>query len=500
VPETTVRVARAAFPKRNPYLTLRDVLGTLFRDEDFTDLFPTHGQPAFCPWRLALVTILQCREHLADRQAAEAVRARIDWKYLLGLELTDPGFDYSLLGECRARLMAGGAEQRLLERLLTQGRTQGLLKARGRQRTDATHVLAAGRELNHLALVGETLRAALHALATVAPAWLSRVVPSVWYQRYGRRIEDSRLPQAEAERQAYAQMVGEDGGCLLDLVDHPESPCELKQLAQVRALRTAWRRHYERQASPAPGSPQVRFKTTPELAQAAEDIVSPYDTEARYRRKRDTAWIGYMVHLSETCADAGPHLITHVHTTTAEVHEARCTSTIHQALADKGLPPHEHVVDSAYVSAELLVQSQADYDMTFVGPLRQNPSWQKKAEGAYDIDKFTMDWDTQMVHGPQGHASRAWRAYVNAAGHPYIVVRFRKADCSACAVRSLCTRARAQQQPRCLYLHPKAHQEAVQAAQERLGSEAGKQLYQQRAGVEGTLSQGVRAFGLRQAR
>jgi transposase len=138
--------------------------------------------------------------------------------------------------------------------------------------------------------------------------------------------------------------------------------------------------------------------------------------------------------------------------------------------------------------------------MTLVGPLPQNPSWQKKAEGAYAIDQFAIDWDRQVVQCPQGHASRSWHEYVNAAGHPYLIVRFRKADCSACEVRSLCTRARAQQQPRCLYLHPKSHQEAVPAAQERLGSEAGTQLYQQRAGVEGTLSQGVRAFGLRQAR
>src|SRR5438105_14947672 len=114
VPETTARVARAAFPKGNPYLTLRDMLGTLFRDEDFVDVFPTRGQPAICPWRLALVTLLQFREQLTDRQAAEAVRARIDWKYLLGLELTDPGFDFSVLCESRVRLITAGAEQRLL--------------------------------------------------------------------------------------------------------------------------------------------------------------------------------------------------------------------------------------------------------------------------------------------------------------------------------------------------------------------------------------------------
>ena len=103
------RVAHAAFPKGHPYLTFRDALGTIFQDEDFTALFPAWGQRAGCPWRLALVTIMQFRENLADRQAAEAVRARIDWKYLLSLELTDPGFDFSVLSAFRDRLLAGSA-------------------------------------------------------------------------------------------------------------------------------------------------------------------------------------------------------------------------------------------------------------------------------------------------------------------------------------------------------------------------------------------------------
>src|SRR5881392_1534540 len=107
VPDETTRVARAAFPKGNPYLTLRDHLGTIFQDEDFATLFPAWGSPGLPPWRLALVTIMQFRENLADRQAAEAVRARIDWKYLLGLDLTDPGFDFSVLSEFRDRLLAG---------------------------------------------------------------------------------------------------------------------------------------------------------------------------------------------------------------------------------------------------------------------------------------------------------------------------------------------------------------------------------------------------------
>ena len=140
VPEDTARVARAAFPKGHPYLTLRDQLGVIFQDEDFTALFPLCGQPSLPPWRLALVTIMPFRETLADRQAAEAVRARIDWKYLLGLELSDPGFDFSVLSECRDRLLAGSAEGLLFAKLLERCRAMGLLTARGQQRTDSTHV------------------------------------------------------------------------------------------------------------------------------------------------------------------------------------------------------------------------------------------------------------------------------------------------------------------------------------------------------------------------
>jgi transposase len=184
VPEETARIAKAAFRKGNPLLKLRDELGAIFADADFADLFPRRGQPGLAPWRLALVTLLQFREDLADRRAAEAVRARIDWKYLLGLELADPGLDASVLCEFRARLVAGGAEERLLDRLLARCRELGLLKACGRQRSDTTHVLAAIRVLNRLELVGETLRAALNELATIAPDWLRAAAPKGWHERY----------------------------------------------------------------------------------------------------------------------------------------------------------------------------------------------------------------------------------------------------------------------------------------------------------------------------
>ena len=219
VPELTAFVARAAFPEGNTYTRLRDELGALYEDRDFAGLFPDRGQPALAPWRLAMVTLMQFLEDLSDRQAADAVRSRIDWKYALGLELTDPGFDFSALSEFRSRLIAGGSEKLLLDKMLQRLRARGLVKARGRQRTDSTHVLAAIRVLNRLELVAETLRATLNQLATLAPEWTRGVARPEWFERYGRRVEDSRLPREQADREAYARAVGEDGFALLDALE-----------------------------------------------------------------------------------------------------------------------------------------------------------------------------------------------------------------------------------------------------------------------------------------
>jgi transposase len=503
VPEDTARVAHAAFPKGHPYLTFRDALGTIFQDEDFTALFPAWGQPGLPPWRLALVTILQFRENLADRQAAEAVRARIDWKYLLSLELTDPGFDFSVLSAFRDRLLAGSAEALLLDKLLERCQALGLLKARGQQRTDSTHVLAAVRVLNRLELVAETLRAALNALATVAPAWLQAVSPLAWYERYSRRIEESQLPKAKAAREAYAHTVGEDGFLLLDALEAPDVSEGLRTLPSIATLRQTWQRHYERTPY-APASPgaspkyRVRFKASRDLPPAAEGIESPYDVEARYRHKRDTQWTGYMVHVSETCEPTAPHLLTHVHTTPATVHEAQCTEPIQQALIDKGVPPQEHLVDAAYISSELLVHSRDDQGITLRGPTRPSQGWQTQVEGAYTLEQFAVDWDRQQVRCPQGHISVAWWEHGGGQGSRPIIVEFDKHTCETCPVRSCCTRAK--HTGRRLRLPPQDQYEALQAAQTWSASEEGQQLYKRRAGVEGTLSQGVRAFGLRRTR
>ena len=240
VPEETARIAHAAFLKGNVYMQMRDVLGAMYDDANFAHLFAARGRPAEAPWRLALVTVMQFAEALSDRQAAEAVRGRIDWKYALGLELTDPGFDFSVLCEFRTRLVHGSAEHLLLDTLLAACRARGYLKPRGRQRTDSTHVLGALRVLSRLECVAETLRQALNALATVDPAWLGAHTPPDWYERYGRRIEEYRLPTGQQAREEYTETVDMDGARLLDALRTSTAPAVLHSLPEVEILRKTW--------------------------------------------------------------------------------------------------------------------------------------------------------------------------------------------------------------------------------------------------------------------
>src|SRR6266700_1959731 len=195
--------------------------------------------------RLAVVTVLQYVENLTDRQAANAVRERIDWKYALGLELTDPGFDFSLLSAFRSRLVNEQAENQLLDRLLDVCKQRGWVQAGGKQRTDSTHVLARVRSLSNLECVGETLRAALDDLATLAPEWLLEQVSPDWFERYSHRVENYRLPKQESQRVALAQQIGADGLHLLQALEQADVPAQLKQTASVQVLRQVWQQYYD---------------------------------------------------------------------------------------------------------------------------------------------------------------------------------------------------------------------------------------------------------------
>jgi transposase len=492
IPEETRRVAQAAFPRSNVYMRMRDELGTIYDDQLFAPLFPTRGQPAASPWRLALTTVMQFAEGLSDRQAADAVRSRIDWKYALSLELTDPGFDHTVLSEFRTRLVAGQAEQLLLETLLARVRERGLLKARGRQRTDSTHVLAAIRVLNRLELVGETLRHALNSLAVVAPDWLQAQVPIEWFDRYDTRMENYQFPKTAAAREAVAVTIGADGRQLLQAVEAATDQPWLCEVPAVKTLRHVWAEQYTDPPEP------LRWRAVQERVPSADLMASPYDLDARYSTKRGIAWVGYKVHLTETCDAGQPHLITQVLTTPATTPDCVMSPTIQQDLAQRDLLPGVHLLDGGYVDAELLVTAQTAHQIEVVGPPFGSYSHQRRAGQGYDLQAFVIEWEAQQARCSEGHRSVKWTPGRDVSGDPVVRIRFHAATCRACPVRPACTQAK--DAPRQLTVRPQVFHEAIQAARQRQESAEFTAQYAQRAGIEGTHAQGIRRCGLRHSR
>lgn len=421
IPSQTQEIAQKAFPKGNPYMSLRDKLGTFYDDEDFAELYSSEGQPALRPGNLALICVMQYMASLSDRGTVEAVSARIDWKYALGLELSDPGFDSSVLSLFRSRLLNGGKEQLILDKLFKRCTELNLIKVKGKARTDSTHILATIRNLNRLEYVGETLRAALNALAVVHPNWLSNIVAPDWFDRYSKPVEESRLPRGTEARNDYAAIIGQDGMKILEAIyDDVTTPQWLREIPVIETLRIAWVHQYWI------NNGQLFWRTHKDLPPAGSRSNSPYDTEARYGNKRHTSWLGYKVHLTETCEKKQVHLITNVQTTQAHLSDVDQTKSIHQSLADKELLPKQHIVDAGYVDGTLLVESKKQHDLELIGPVRDNVSWQSKNPDAYDLSQFKINWKSQQVTCPQGKKSnQKWTPYLDQWGNKAIRTRGR---------------------------------------------------------------------------
>lgn len=494
IPAETARVARAAVPKGNPWLQLRDQLGPIYQDEAFASLFAVVGQPAIAPWRLALVTLLQFAEGLTDRQAADAVRTRLDWKYLLALPLDDPGFDGSVLCEFRDRLLAGDASSLLLDRLLKVCNERKLLKSRGRQRTDATHVVAASRLLTRLELVTATLQQSLNILAEVAPDWVLEHCPAVWGERYGARLSEFRLPRSESARTQWAEQVGADGHQLLAWLWAPETPTWMRQVPAVETLRQIWVQQF------CLVKDRCRWRNNDKdgLPPAAKRLCTPLESEARYAEKRGEGWLGYKAHITETCDQDAPRLITQVTTTAATTTDMAALPEIQDDLAAHDRLPKEQLVDAGYISAPNLERSERKHQIALCGPPLEDTTWQARAKGGFSAADFKIDWINREAICPSGHRSQSWLERINQRGRPEIKINFARGDCRACGVREQCTQTA--EKRRSLTIQPEAEFKALAAARARTQQAEYKELYKLRAGSEANLSQAVRRYGLRQSR
>ena len=529
-PDPQIAAAIAAkYPGKRPRplaVQIRDRLGQWLADEEFAAVFGTRGRPGWSPSRLALVTVLQRAEDLTDRLAAEAVRTRLDWQYLLGLPLDDPGFDHTVLPEFRGKVAEAGLERVVLDALLARMAADGLVKAGGKQRTDSTHVIAAVAALNRLELAGEAVRAAVEALAAAHPDWLAqRICVSDWTRRYGTPMTSWRPPQSEARRKELAIAYARDGYALLEAVYDPSAPPWLRELPAIDVLRRVLVQNYTRTITSGGREVIRRREKEPDgdgLPPGHARIASPYDTDARWGVKREEFWLGYKLHVTETCDDpppcscrpaaadsagaqdrghgpgcarlTAPNLITHVATTDATVTDNQMTAVIDDDLAARDLAPGRHYQDSGYLSAALVVSELARHGIALVGPLLADTSAQARAGAGYARADFTIDYHAQTLTCPQGKTS-AWWSPCTQHGQDAIVATFSAGDCGPCPARSLCTTGKRRQ----LTVPPRdlaEAQAAARAAEKTTGFQAD---YARRAGIEGTIHQAT-SHGARRAR
>jgi transposase len=506
--------------KRAPLaVTVRDRLGEWMTDAMFAAAFGARGRPGVPPAMLAVVTVLQFAYGLGDRETAEAVETRLDWQYALGLPLDCEGFDHTVLSEFRTRVAARGLEKKALDALLARLRDEGLVRARGKQRTDSTHVIAAVRALHTIELAGESVRAALEALAVACPDWLAaRLCTPDWTRRYGARVDSWRLPAGKAARDELTIQFARDGYALVAACYEDSAPAWARELPAVQVLRTVLIQNFHRDID---GEREVIRRREPGLESglppARIKISSPYDPGARWGARKDRLWLGYKLHITETCEDPPacgcrpdpaavrpsrcghdvlPNIITDVATTDATVHDSAVTLATCAALDARGLAPSRLYADSGYASPRNMLAAARDRGITLVTPLLADTSPQARAGNGYDRSAFTIDYDARTATCPQGQASHSW--YESAIrGKPAVIVAFHARTCRACPARAQCTTARG---GRGLTLPPRELHDLQAAARAGQDGKDWQQDYRRRAGIEATISQAVTVTGTRRAR
>jgi transposase len=483
IPEDTATLGQKLLKENNRYRVIGDHLPDIVGDEDFTDIYAPTGRDAVSPALLSMVTIFQFLEDVPDREAAEMVVMRVDWKYALHLPLDYAGFHHTDLCYFRRRLVENEKEALVFDTVLKKVKALGFLKKKSKQRTDSTHVLAVVQKLSRLELVTETMRVTLRAIQQADESWYQQAIPAAFAEVYVETRRDYRL--SDAERQAALRQTGADGFWLLDLIAR-DGPPGIQTLTEVETLRTVWEQQYERMER------QVTERKTM-IVDCKELIVSPHETEARSAKKRDKSWIGSKVHVTETISDdpeQEPNFITDVTTDLAPAGDTEALGTIREHLRERDLLADQQIVDEGYISGQAIAESRAE-GVELIGPARPDPS-----PVGFQLADFQADPEQRRATCPAGHQPERWSEHTTSDGQCTIKAHF-GSQCTGCQFfgEGKCTTSA---KGRTLSFSAYYPQLAARRLEEK--SEAFWETMKLRPPIEGTLSEMVRQHGLRRSR
>lgn len=480
IPEDTRQIGQRLFRESNVYRQIGERLGELFPgDEEFAQMYDPEGRGAEPPLLMAMVTVFQMLERVPDRMAAELVVSRMDWKYALHLPLGYAGFHFTDLLAFRNRLIEHGQERLLFDNFLTKLQDLGLIKRRGKIRTDSTHVLGVVERLGRMELVCESVRVAVLAVQESDPAWSEKQLPGAFLESYASRQDEYGL--SEAQVQAKLMRAGKDGFWLLHMLEQNGSE-QLQRLAEVEILRQV----LAQQFPDGPDSPP------PSQRPAGKQVIeSPHEPEARFGKKRDMKWKGYKAQVTETCDDQLPHVIVDLEPDGAADHDSQALPAIQQRMAERGIRPVEQYVDQGYISGEHIFNSQ-QAGITLMGKALADTHPQRP----FHQEHFHIDEAAQQAICPAGQASISWKA-TQQANWPAsrVVIRFSGTVCRDCEFFNRCT---VNPKGRSLELHP--FREVLAQRRMEAQQEDFRQKLHIRAGIEATISELTRQYGLRYCR
>ena len=497
IPEMTCRIGQQILKPENVYRQMGEKYADVVRDEDFVKMYSHLGQPAISPARLAMVVVMQAMEGVSDRVAAEMVRTRIDWKYALHLELEDHGFDASVLSEFRQRIVSQEAERKVFDAFVNRFQEEGLLKGRGLQRTDSLGVVAAVRELNRLELVMETMRKALEGVVEANQEWGRGVVSARWIETYetwtqGERVVKGSGPEAKSETLRRLEAVGRDGYQLLEMIEAEGTPKAVREARGVEILKQVWSQQYR--LVNAPGVTRIELSTVASRAQdgVSELIQTPHDVEARYRIKRGVGQTGYTLQITEVAGEAAPAIITDVAIEAGNADDTKAVAAIHQRLTERGLTPTTHLVDSGYLSGNILVES-AQRGVELLGPLQDDSSPAAQAGLGFGLEHFDLSFETRTAICPGGQPAARWTPFEDVTRKRELIqIAWTAATCGRCEFRAVCVSGQTGRFLKVSHRFP-----TIKARRQYQKTPEFRQRYRRRAGIEATFSTMVNTCGAR---